>query len=60
MRRREFIAGLVSAVGLPITASAQQLAVPESSGQSVGGAHQPGPTGDNVVVEVKAAYDCIL
>jgi hypothetical protein len=43
MRRRGFIAGLVSAAASPITAGAQQLAVPESSGQSVGGAHQPHP-----------------
>jgi len=43
MRRRGFIAGLVSAAALPITAGAQQLAMAESSGQSLGGAHQPHP-----------------
>jgi hypothetical protein len=48
MRRREFVAGL-SAAALPITAGAQQLAAPESSGQSIGGAHEPHPTGDNAV-----------
>jgi hypothetical protein len=49
MPRREFIAGLVSAAALPITAGAQQLAVPEASVQSLAGAHQPHLTGHNAV-----------